>query len=629
MSDTNPPVSQSGTVTPGHPASWTTSGVIEDGGPPIGGNLTGVGVMRAAGTAVGITTAPVTGAFNLFGFGFSAVDGNAQILLQNFSGAPVVGLEYVINGAVYPFPTGSITGSFSILSNIASLRANTSTFTEVSVLGYYSGADGGEGLFWYNAADTTSADNGGTIIVDASNRRWYRQTGQIVTSVKWFGAYGDNTHDDHAAIMAAEAAVAATAPGIVYFPPGNYRSSAAIATTTSGVRFIGSGTYATTVTFNATSTDWFTFTGTSGSQLNGCGLSDMSVTGVSVTGGRATFFTYCQNCSVERAYFSNCWDGSEWYIMNNCRMQDVNFQLVNDPSGYGVYFHAPGDGSARSDQLNLISVTVQALYSGARGFVVDGQTASFNCWNCFALGCSIGWQCNNTSVSTQYFPVFWELSNCGTDGISSIGVELNGGNYFNFIGCEISNTSGAAGQGSADTNAFVVNPDTSGSITRAVTIIGGRVGLSKQSAIVIGGRNTTIIGVRVVVGETTPNNTYPAIHVTSTGADTTIVGVTDSEFGATPSWSYGVTLDSGSVRTNIQASNFNIGSATGAVLNNSGDSNTFANNFIGPPENEPGVVNQIPVYTAAPANPGQGEMYYDSTLVTARYWNGAAWVSFP
>lgn len=34
----------------------------------------------------------------------------------------------------------------------------------------------------------------------------------------------------------------------------------------------------------------------------------------------------------------------------------------------------------------------------------------------------------------------------------------------------------------------------------------------------------------------------------------------------------------------------------------------------------------FPVYTAPPANPNPGQVYYDQTLVKSGYWNGTIWV---
>jgi len=83
------------------------------------------------------------------------------------------------------------------LATIAALRANTTvSVTPIWVRGYAADADGGEGMFVYVSTDTTSADNGGTIIVDASGRRWYREMAGDPVSVKWFGAKGDGTTND-------------------------------------------------------------------------------------------------------------------------------------------------------------------------------------------------------------------------------------------------------------------------------------------------------------------------------------------------------------------------------------------------------------------------------------------------
>lgn len=57
------------------------------------------------------------------------------------------------------------------------------------------------GLFLRDTSDTTSADNGGTIIVDASGRRWKRLfTGSLQAA--WFGAVGDGVTNDSSALQA-------------------------------------------------------------------------------------------------------------------------------------------------------------------------------------------------------------------------------------------------------------------------------------------------------------------------------------------------------------------------------------------------------------------------------------------
>lgn len=99
-----------------------------------------------------------------------------------------------------------------VVSSIAALRALPHTFyTAAFVTGYYSAHDGGGGSYQYDASDTTSADNGGTVIVAADGARWKLQVIGSVC-VRQFGAKGDNVTDDTAHI--ANAITWCTANGI-------------------------------------------------------------------------------------------------------------------------------------------------------------------------------------------------------------------------------------------------------------------------------------------------------------------------------------------------------------------------------------------------------------------------------
>lgn len=75
--------------------------------------------------------------------------------------------------------------------------------------------------------------------------QWFPLNAQIV-NVKEFGAKGDNSTDDLAAINAAIAALGSDG-GVVYFPPGIYVVSAAVQPTTSNLYLVGAGPGATTI----------------------------------------------------------------------------------------------------------------------------------------------------------------------------------------------------------------------------------------------------------------------------------------------------------------------------------------------------------------------------------------------
>ena len=84
------------------------------------------------------------------------------------------------------------------LAAISDLKSETVNFEgkAIEVLGYYAKGDGGGGLFYWDA-ESTEADNGGTIIqaTAITTGRWKRAFSGAVNA-KWFGAKGDGVTDD-------------------------------------------------------------------------------------------------------------------------------------------------------------------------------------------------------------------------------------------------------------------------------------------------------------------------------------------------------------------------------------------------------------------------------------------------
>lgn len=158
------------------------------------------------------------------------------------------------------------------LDNYAQLRAYSGADSSMYISGQPAVAASADiaGHFVRDDADVTTADNGGTVIVDAAGRRWKRQfSGRA--NARWFGATGDGVTDDAAAI---QAAVDTDLP--VHLPAGKYFISTHI--TVAGASFELSGDadkttiYGTGYVEAPTAADTSYPTATNPGPMSGCGF---------------------------------------------------------------------------------------------------------------------------------------------------------------------------------------------------------------------------------------------------------------------------------------------------------------------------------------------------------------------
>lgn len=136
------------------------------------------------------------------------------------------------------------------------LREYSGPVTAYYVRGVASLFDSGHGIFRVDSGDTTSADNGGTILVDALGRRWKREfVGPLHAA--WFGVRGDGVTADKAAIDLASAAAVARS-GVLKFHAGTFLYAGRW-TITGAERIVIEGEGEATVfqsTDRTTNTDW-------------------------------------------------------------------------------------------------------------------------------------------------------------------------------------------------------------------------------------------------------------------------------------------------------------------------------------------------------------------------------------
>lgn len=151
-------------------------------------------------------------------------DATTKNWVSSYFGALIDGATGLINtttGILYDAGTLFDYLRFGVsrsVDSIASLRLLSPARNQRAfVMGYYAPGDGGGGAYFLDSTDTTSADNGGNIIVGSGGSRWkLSQTGAI--SAKQFGAKGDGINNDSVPINAALAT-----GRLIYCPAGSYR----------------------------------------------------------------------------------------------------------------------------------------------------------------------------------------------------------------------------------------------------------------------------------------------------------------------------------------------------------------------------------------------------------------------
>lgn len=129
-----------------------------------------------------------------------------QITVQNFLASVASTASLILDLANKTDPAKGVAlvgGAARVVDSIADLRLLPSTGSQTAiVLGYYTKGDSGGGDYYFDASDTISVDNGGSVIVATDGGRWkLRHSGEI--SAAQFGVIFDGATDNTIAIQAA------------------------------------------------------------------------------------------------------------------------------------------------------------------------------------------------------------------------------------------------------------------------------------------------------------------------------------------------------------------------------------------------------------------------------------------
>ncbi len=201
------------------------------------------------------------------------------------------------------------------------------------------------------------------------------------------------------------------------------------------------------------------------------------------TGGANISIRNTYNVRVERAQVEDCIRCFDIGPGNNSvTIRDVVAAPNQANADTGIYWHAPGDGSARSDVLTLDNVVIEGQWSNATGILWEGFANTLVASHLRILHSQYGMRISNPSRSKSYFPSFLNAFDLEMEGFKTRALSIEGGTDFKIVGSDINNLSGGeAKQGNADDVAVRIFADAGASYTRAVSITATRIGGSRSS----------------------------------------------------------------------------------------------------------------------------------------------------
>lgn len=126
----------------------------------------------------------------------------------------------------------AFTGTIKSVATLTALRALDSTKVQGATV------SGTSGIYFFDSTDTTSADNGGSIIVATNNARWKLLNRKVVSFAE-FGAINDGVTNSTTQVQAA--INYAITNGITLDISGNYAVTTVTLTGASGLRLTGRG----------------------------------------------------------------------------------------------------------------------------------------------------------------------------------------------------------------------------------------------------------------------------------------------------------------------------------------------------------------------------------------------------
>lgn len=326
--------------------------------------------------------------------GVRVVNATAPVVLGDLTCYP--GVDDDGTGQSSPQYGVSVSGSSCVQLDNSYLHADTAGVN-----------DGGSNAIFRQGDNLVTA----TGLTSAPVRSIPTQSNQLNWfNVKDYGAKGDNTTNDTAAIQAALNACNAVGGGTVYLPRGNYKINAAL-TMYNHIRLLGDGDFVTNIAQTST-----TANGLVGSSLIYVAIESLRLTGPGSGTGEGIFFStefdYCLMKDVTVTDWGSTGIEIEQPIVSN--FTRVTSRLNG---GAGFYIHGTGTGAGTSISMD----SCWAHDNQSNGYSFNNMTY------CAMVACAADNQVNAGKAGYLIDGCdAFSLVGCGSEG-NNIGIKFNGG----------------------------------------------------------------------------------------------------------------------------------------------------------------------------------------------------------
>ena len=316
----------------------------------------------------------------------------------------------------------------------------------------------------------------------------------------------------------------------VYFPASAspYKLTGTLSVTGSFVNLKGDGPQGSFINCQNGASDCISI-GSAASASRRQSVKGLGIIGTSKTGGAGIHFVNTYDATAEDLALDNMWRGIDVdYSTNSTSLRHITINLLASSTDKGIYFHAAGDGSNRSDALRLDNVVVSGQWGASTLLELDGFANTITGSGIRLLHAAYGIRIRNTSASASYIPQFGNLDDVEAEGFTTRALSMESGYDFRFSNSDFNNLTGS--HGTTDDYAVACTYDST-ALARALQISNSRIGLSQKSGVYSDCLNTALSNIVFASTSFAGVGSYPVIQFGSHASRATLGNITCEEYG--------------------------------------------------------------------------------------------------